>query len=58
MAAGGMTAGGLGRQMHTAVHGMTGRRGPAVYSTGNSAQHSGMICMGKESEKEWTRVYV
>ena len=24
-----------------------------LYSTGNSSQYSAMMCMGKESKKEW-----
>ena len=35
------------------VHGMTGQWRPAVYSMGNSTQYSVMVCVGKESEKEW-----
>ena len=29
-----------------------------LYSTGNSIQYSVITYMGKESEKEWTYVYV
>ena len=36
----------------TGVRGMVGQRGVLLYSTGNSTQHSVMLYMGKESEKE------
>ena len=29
-----------------------------LYSTGNAIQHSVITYLGKESEKEWIRVYV
>ena len=38
--------------MHTMVYGMVGQLGPAIYSTGNSAQNSVIIYVGKESENE------
>ena len=31
---------------------------PIVYSTGNSTQYSVISYMGKESEKEWTHIYL
>ena len=49
---------GFGDQhMQIAVYGMTGQRGPAI-NTGNSTQYSVIVCMWKESEKEWLWVYV
>ena len=42
--------------MHTAVNGMIGQSGPAVWHR-PSTQYSVIICMGKESEKK-TEVYM
>ena len=43
--------------LYTVVYGMMANRDP-LYSTGNSTQHSVIIYMGEETEKEWMCVYV
>ena len=43
--------------MHTVVYAITGHILDLRYSIGNSTQYSVIICMGKESEKEWMYVH-
>jgi len=41
----------------TEVYGMIGQR-HLLYSAENSTQYSVIIYMGKESDREWIRVYI
>ena len=46
-------------RVHTEVFGMTGQWGPAlVRGTENSTQYSVIVCVGKESGREWMYTYL